>query len=46
VISLHRKAIGFLKVGSLPYGKYRHLTKEEITMLKQTEKMMIQDLRR
>lgn len=35
VISLHRKAIGFLKVASLPYGKYRYLTKEEITMLKQ-----------
>lgn len=46
VISLHRKAIGFLKVGSLPYGKYRHLTKEEITMLKQTSKVMTEDLRK
>ncbi|MGI0483434.1 pseudouridine synthase [Geminocystis sp. CENA526] len=35
VISLHRKAIGFLKIGSLSSGKYRHLTKEEITMLKE-----------
>lgn len=35
VISLHRKAIGFLKIGSLSYGNYRHLTKEEITMLKE-----------
>lgn len=33
VISLHRRAIGFLTVSSLGLGGYRHLTKEEIKKL-------------
>ena len=35
VITLHRQAIGNLKVSSLPLGKYRFLTKEEINKLKE-----------
>ena len=31
---LHRVAIGDLKIGSLPYGKWRYLTEDEIKYLK------------
>ena len=34
VITLHRQAIGFLQVSSLPLGKHRFLTKEEVAILK------------
>lgn len=34
VITLHRQAIASLQVSSLPLGKHRFLTKEEIAMLK------------
>ena len=34
VITLHRQAIGSLQVSSLPLGKNRFLTKEEVAMLK------------
>lgn len=34
VLALKRVAVGGLRLGNLPYGKYRHLTKEEISLLK------------
>ena len=34
VLTLHRQAIGSLKISALPLGKHRFLTKEEIAMLK------------
>lgn len=33
VIDLMRTSIGAVKLGNLPYGKWRHLTKEEVTAL-------------
>ena len=38
VKTLHRQAIGSIQVSSLPLGKYRSLTKEEIDRLKQVDK--------
>ena len=34
VLTLYRQAIGSLQVSSLPLGKYRFLTKEEVVLLK------------
>jgi pseudouridine synthase len=36
VTTLHRQAIASLQVSSLPLGKYRFLTQEEVTMLKKS----------
>ena len=36
VLTLHRQAIGSLQVSSLPLGKHRFLTKEEIDRLKKS----------
>lgn len=38
VFSLHRKSIGNIKIASLSSGKYRHLTKEEISDLRKITK--------
>lgn len=33
VVSLHRKSIGKVELGNLPYGRWRHLTSVEVSLL-------------